>query len=534
MKAILAAALADLRQRLRSYRFLVVLMLTLLACAYMMPAPDAGYAVMQLGAARGLYGAAWTGFVFGAIAGSVLPLLGFYLVKDAVQRDRDTRVGVLLASSRLSRWGYVSAKFLSNAATLGAVVATAIAIAPVMQWWRGEDPALDPLVTAAHVLLLATPSLLAVAALAVLFECLPLLRGAVGNVAFFFLWGLALSGGIAQPDQLGKDARGPMVQRRADLFGMTAPMADFEARLAREVPAYPRTLAVGVNIGRHIDHRIAWPGMLGDRAWIGQRLAWSLLFLPFLLAAAVAFDRFDPARNRRRGTAGAAQEGNLAPPSGVTAAAPWRSLTPIAPRGNRWRPLAMLGAELRLLLWRLPWWWYAVAAGAWVAGATTPIAEAVRLVVPLAWFWALARWSQHGARAEMHDVARLLASAPAPIRRQLPLQWLAGVAMGLVLALPVLLRLVAGGSAATALQALAGAGLVSALALACGALSRGPRLFELLFLILTYASLQRVPGTAVSGEHGVDLGNSSAFAHAAWAAGLLLVAAAARWRAMRR
>lgn len=534
MKAILAAARADLRQRLRSYRFLVVLMLTLLACAYMMPAPDAGYAVMQLGAARGLYGAAWTGLVFGAIAGSVLPLLGFYLVKDAVQRDRDTRVGVLLASSRLSRWGYVSAKFISNAATLGAVVATAIAIAPVMQWWRGEDPALHPLVTAAHVLLLATPSLLAVAALAVLFECLPLLRGAVGNVAFFFLWGLALSGGVARPDQLKEDAQGPMVQRRADLFGMTAPMADFEARLAREVPAYPRMLAIGVNVGRRIDHRIAWPGMLGDRAWIGQRLAWSLLFAPFLLAAAFAFDRFDPARNRRRATTGAAQEGGLAPPSGVTAAAPWRTLTPIDLRGNRWRPLAMLGAELRLLLWRLPWWWYAVAAGAWVAGTATPIAEAVRLVVPLAWFWALARWSQHGARAEMHDVARLLASAPAPIRRQLPLQWLAGVAMGLVLALPVLLRLVAGGDVATVLQALAGAGLVSSLALACGALSRGPRLFELLFLILTYASVQRVPGTAIGGEHGVGLGASSAFAHAAWAAGLLLVAAAARWRAMRR
>lgn len=534
MKAILAAALADLRQRVRSYRFLVVLMLTLLACAYMMPAPDAGYAVMQLGASRGLYGAAWTGFVFGAIAGSVLPLLGFYLVKDAIQRDRDTRVGVLLASSRLSRWGYVSAKFLSNAATLGAVVATAIAIAPVMQWWRGEDPALNPLVTAAHVLLLATPTLLAVAALAVLFECLPLLRGAVGNVAFFFLWGFALSGGIARPDQLKQDAQGPMVQRRADLFGMTAPMADFEARLAREVPSYERTLAVGVNVGRRIDHRIAWPGMLGDRAWIAERLTWSALFLPFLLAAAFVFDRFDPARNRQRAAPRAARDGAVVPTAGEGAAAPWRALAPMDLRGNRWRPLAMLGAELRLLLWRLPWWWYAVAAGAWVAGATTPIAEAVRLVVPLAWFWALARWSQHGARAQVHDVARLLASAPAPIRRQLPLQWLAGVAMGLVLALPVLLRLLADGSVATVAQALAGAGLVSALALASGALSRGPRLFELLFLILTYACLQRVPGTAIGGEHGVDLGASSALAHATWAGGLLLVAAAARWRDLRR
>ena len=42
MNAILAAARADFRQRVRSFRFVVVLMATLLACAYMLPPFDAG------------------------------------------------------------------------------------------------------------------------------------------------------------------------------------------------------------------------------------------------------------------------------------------------------------------------------------------------------------------------------------------------------------------------------------------------------------------------------------------------------------
>ena len=54
-------------------------------------------------------------------------------------------------------------------------------------------------------------------ALAVLFECLPLLRGALGNVVFFFLWGAVLSADIARPDSMREGASGPMFERTASM-----------------------------------------------------------------------------------------------------------------------------------------------------------------------------------------------------------------------------------------------------------------------------------------------------------------------------
>ena len=528
MNAIFAAARADFRQRVRSFRFIVVLMATLLACAYMLPTIDAGYSVMQLGNARGWFNSAWIGFVFGTVGAAILPLLGFYLVKDSVQRDRDTRVGALLAASPMSTLGYVGAKFLSNFAVLASVLGVATLMAPFMQWWRAEDLAINPLVIAAHVALIAGPSLLVVSALAVLFECLPLLRGAIGNVVYFFLWAAVLSVGMAGPDRMREGAQGPMFERSADPLGISTPLADFESRLDREVPGHPRTLAVGVNVGQHIDHRIAWSGMLGDAAWMSGRLAWAFACLPFLLAAAFFFDRFDPARRVRRVAADAvpAEIGDGAPPTSN-----WHALTPLARRGAGWRPLALVAAEWRLLLKRQRWWWYAGVAGAWIAAATVPIANAVAIVVPIAWFWALTRWSHLGARAPMHDMVRLLASAPAPVLRQLPTQWLAATLMGPALVLPLVVRLLGEGAWSVVAQMIVGSGFVAALALATGAASRGPRLFEMLFLMLFYASLQKVPGAAFGGVYDLAFTASSAPTYLMIAALLLSFAAALRGRA---
>lgn len=526
MNAILAAAHADFRQRVRSFRFVVVLMATLLACAYMLPPFDAGYVVMQLGNARGWFNSAWIGFVFGATGAAILPLLGFYLVKDSVQRDRDTRVGALLAASPISGLGYVVAKFLSNVAVFASVLGVATLMAPFLQWWRAEDLAINPLVVAAHAALIAGPSLLAVSALAVLFECLPLLRGALGNVVFFFLWGAVLSADIARPDSMREGASGPMFERTADMLGIAMPLADFEVRLDREVPDHKRTFAIGINVGQHVDHRIAWPGMLGDGAWIAARLAWSLMCLPFLLAAAFFFDRFDPARRVRRVAAEAEANGEAA-----TVMSQWHRLTPLAERATRWRPLALVAAEWRLLLKRQRWWWYAGVAAAWIASATAPIEGAVALVVPIAWFWALTRWSHLGARAPMHDTVRLLASAPAPVLRQLPAQWLAATLMGPALVLPLVLRLLADGSVGVVAQMLVGSGFMAALALATGAASRGPRLFEMLFLILFYAAVQKVPGAAFGGSYGLAFAASAAPVYLGLAALLLAIAGVFRGRA---
>src|ERR1700748_2277805 len=82
------------------------------------------------------------------------------------------------------------------------------AAAVVMQIFLREDPQLDFFALLSPFAIVALPAMLLTAAVAVLFETLPVLRGGTGNVIWFFVWaflGIALSAvtGIKWLDPLG-------------------------------------------------------------------------------------------------------------------------------------------------------------------------------------------------------------------------------------------------------------------------------------------------------------------------------------------
>jgi len=489
---IFAAARADFLQRVRSFRFLVVLMATVALGMLMLPTQDAGYVVLQVGQARGIYGSAWVGLVFGVIGSVILPLLGFFVIKDALARDRSTRVGLVLAASPMRRIAYLGAKLLSHMSVFVAILAVSSVVAFAMQLWRGEDIAIHPVDLLVHLWLVPLPVLFATSAIALLFECVPGLRGAFGNVVYFFLWAFAFGPSMVQMES--DESR--LVHRGADFYGISAPLADFEDH----IPAGPLRiggLSIGANIGAAPPAPVPWPGIAHDGQWIAERALWLLLTVPILLLAALFFDRFDPARGGRRRAEPAAS-----PSQDEAESAPhtWHTLTPLPAFAASWRPLTQLRAELSLLLRRRPFWWYAVVAGLWIAGVATSAGDAVKWVVPLAWLWGLTAFSEHGARADIHGTRALLASAPAPLLRQLPVQWLAATLLALILVAPVVGKLLLIGGGGTAAQVAIGAAFIAASTLALGAVSGGSRLFELTFLMLWYGAVQDVPGARFSGN----------------------------------
>jgi hypothetical protein len=396
-----------------------------------------------------------------------------------------------------------------------------------MQWWRGEDTHFHTLDLLMLLWLVPLPVLLATSALAVLFECVPGLRGAFGNAVFFFAWAGTLGGGLSGVQEGNKH-----VVRSADFYGLSAPLFDFEQQLDRVMPEHEGGLLIGADIDAKPQSLIAWSGISGDMTWVAQRFAWCLVALPLLLLAALSFDRFDPSRWRLRGEKPASTSN--ADEAATAAPTRWHALTPLPASGSQWRPFAMLRAELTLLLKRRAWWWYAVVVVLWIVGLANAAADAVQWVVPVAWLFGITGFSLHGARAEIHGTRALLASAPAPLLRQLPLQWLAGVVFALVLVAPLLLKLVLIGSPGVVLQIAIGAGFVSAMALALGALSGGARLFELTFLMLWYVAVQKAPHLGFMGRFGTTLGASDAPLYLALGAALLALAWGLRGIALRR
>lgn len=280
---------ADFYERIRRLPFLLVLASAVLAGYLFVPPADAGYRVLQVGVQRGIYNSQWIGLMFGLIAAMHLPLVGFYLVKNAVERDRTTGVGQIIATTPISKVAYVAGKCLSNLGILLAILIVMTVMAAIMQFVRGEDAAVDVWALLTWIWLMGLPVLALAAAMAVLFECVSFLRGGFGNVIYFATWLgaliLVLSGSI--------DEATGLVQPTSDLYGFTRHMADIQGQVLATDPDVEIGSSL-VNPTGNFEGTFVWEGSGWKLGMILERMIWLGIAGAIALVAAIPFDRFDP------------------------------------------------------------------------------------------------------------------------------------------------------------------------------------------------------------------------------------------------
>jgi hypothetical protein len=507
IRAIYAIARADFLERVRRYSFLV----TLLFVVYLGYAAATGKIAMRLGKYRGVYTSAWIGANMAMVASCFISLVGFYVVKNAIDRDRITRVGEILAATPLTRAVYLLGKWLSNAAVLGVQVGVLALGSIVMQFVVAEDPHVDLWALLSPFLLLALPAIVLTGALAVLFEAMPVLRGGIGNVVWVFAWGFGI--GLA-----------PITGFTwLDFTGLFAVMLSITRAASAAIHGYNGEFALQIETARGtiVASGLRWPGIRWDLPQVLLRLGWIGVALTFVLLATLFFDRFDPARARwparaqRRArreseeASATAKDPNAAPVE-PPHAHPLIRLTPLSgPRGRGFPKI--LAAELRLALKGYPRWWYGVAGGLLVAQCAAPLDVSRGPLLTAAWIWPILLWSGMGAREARNGTEQLIFSSPGILSRQLPASWLAGVLIAVV---------TGGGAAARVLLAanypgflgwVAGALFIPSLALALGVMTKSSRPFEGIFTALWYAGpLNRVPGLdftgGANGQHTIEYG----------------------------
>lgn len=482
LRVLYHLAHADLLERMRRYSFLVILAATL----YLGYAFITGQIVLRLDRYRGLYNSAWVGVLAAIIATFFLSLVGFYLVKNALERDRRTGVGQIIAATPVSKLSYMVGKVLSNLALFVVIGCILVVAAIAMQMIRGEDLQIRVWPLLSPFLLILLPTMTVVSALAVLFEALPWLQGGLGNVAYFLAWISFVTFAYTHPSPL-VDLLGLTLLEDAFDSGAGAMGLDYDGGLSIEAVEFQQVQTV------------RWEGIpwIPEEVW--SRLYWLGVALALTLFAVAVFDRFDPARHGlpRHGIPfqGIRQSlidrwrnrllSDAAPPAAQQTPTDTR-LTPLRaiPQAS-WFP-RVLWAELRLMLTGQRWWWYAVAVGLVVAGLFASGREARQTWLPLAWIWPVLVWSGVGVREVYHRTEQLVFPAPHPLLRQLPATWLAGVMVALLAGSGAAARLVLCGDW-EALQAVAvGALFVPTLALALGVWSGSSKLFEAVYVVLWY------------------------------------------------
>jgi hypothetical protein len=519
---IWAIARADFLERVRRYSFLFTLGFAL----YLGYLTIAGNLVLQVGHVRGIFNSAWVGALLSIVASAFISLAGFYFVKNTIQRDRETRVGQILAATSLSKFIYVLGKVFSNLTVLTLMIAVLALSGIAMQLVRGEERHIEIWNLVAPFIFLAFPAMVVIAAIAVLFETIPLFRGGFGNVAYFFVWTALLSVPLA----IGRHV--------SDLIGISlvADRAREAAHLSPENGGVTFSLSFGQIAGPLSTYR--WAGLSWTTDIIISRLAWLGAAFGIVIVSAFLFDRFDPSRGRalreapdtRVMPSPESQSENGVGAEEISAA----TLTPVAAHATHSRFLPMVAAELKLMLKGQKWWWYAVAIGLAIASAVIPSADGRGKLLACAWIWPVLLWSSMGVRETRDQTYQLVFSSPHPNSRQLPAVWFAGVLVALLTGGGFGLRLLLTGDVRGLLAWLVGAVFIPTLALALGVCSGTGKPFEILYTLLWYVGpMHAIPQLDFMGSAPATAATHYPFMYLVLTALFAMAALAGRQRQLR-
>jgi hypothetical protein len=440
-------------------------------------------------------------------------LIGFYVVRGTVQRDFDTRVWQLLGTTSMRRSAYLVAKWASHMAVMGGLVAATLVVGLVAQQVRGEDTHVDLWELVKPGLFIALPTLGASAALAIWFDVIPVLRRTAGNIVFFFVWVALLTAGPVAMEHDRAAGIAPVAQPwTSDLPAMRVMQWSIEHQIARGLPDKTRLEGFCVGCGGVTAPpvRFVWTtwevsaGVLwGRMLWLAAALAGVLLAVPLLDWAA------------------------------ARAAVPVTSGGGRAPRSLRWlqallRPLqgtstgVLAAAELSIVLRTRPLWWWAAWSPVWGVQLFGP-RHAVALAMLGGWLLLLDAFSRTALRDHEHRTLDLVATAPGSRRRLLAARAAMLVGLAWLGAAPGLLH----ESIAHPAMAAAGVAMGASIALwglALATLARSSRPFELVFIVVAYATSQGLPWLDASAR-----GNAVTLTHLAAAA----AAAAVLWLGLR-
>lgn len=470
-------ALADWRERSRRPAFWIALACMPVLAVLFLPDPSTSYHTVDVGGWRGRYDSAWIGMCLTLTTLPLMPMLGFFLVKNAIARDEASGVGSLLATTGMGKAPYLAGKFLSNLVVLFCLVAVLALAGAGVQLWIGEVRQVDLFALAAPLCFLLGPVMVLSAAFALLFETLPGLRGGAGNL----LWCFAVLVGLGMDAEFG-----------GGVFLMDHAVDMLSAQVRALDPGYDGSISVGYEVPKLAGLAgpvFTWRAMDWSAELLAQRALLTAAVLPLLALAYLGFHRFE--KTRQAAPASAPSE---AVPAGESEAWKPQGLMPLAATRGGGFVQALLG-EWRLLRGRHGRFWWLLVAGLNVAAPFVPAEGLLQWLVPVLWLLPALAWSELGNRAVAHRVDALVYASVAPLRHQVLAAYLSSVGFALAVVAVPLAVLAARAEGAALLNLAAGAVFVPALALACGLLSQGGKLFQALYALLWYAGpLNHAPG----------------------------------------
>jgi len=467
---------ADYLQRFRSYTFIVSLIVSVLIAYSFVPTENANYTTISVGKYVGFNNAAWIGHVTAIMASTFLWLIGFYLINNGIRRDKETRVGQIIATTAVTNFQYLLSKSFSNFLVLLTITAIIFLMALGLVIIRGNNYEFNISQFLLPYLFTTLPSLFFLSAFTILLEVIFGSRTNLLNVAFFFFFAaiIAITNANYNINLQWLDPLG--------IKFLTNEILSF-VKVSSSEPNLNISIGFNFHPVNEVKHFL-YEGSHFSITYILSRLLWVLMAFVVLKLSAVLFNRFD---NK---VAAITKKKVLLTTQFENETKVNRTKIELIKVETNFGIYPLIKTEFIMLLRKGPKWFWIINASIFISLFLVPWDIALKIGLPIFWFLQINRWADLSTKEIFFGTDTFIYSTYKPLQRLLVSQILAGIILAILLAMPVLITLIFNSQFLKIPEVILGAVILVSCAVCSGIVWRGKRFFEIVLFMTTYFSIQ--------------------------------------------
>ncbi len=462
-------------QHVRSYSFLVTIGASLCIAFNFVPSPDANYTTVSFSGYTGAYTSEWIGFVTAILASTFLSLCGFFLINGSIKKDIETRIGHIIGTTKVSNLTYIFIKVVSNFLVLLTILFIIFITGIALFFLYGNAYTFNISSFIMPYIVIAIPSLFLIANLAVILEVIFPTKQMLQYGVFLCLFFTTLFSATNHKTSVFS----------SDLFGIQ----HVTSTVANEVQELFNKEDVGLSIGfvsggTNPEKTFQMSSLSFPSRYVYGRLLWILFALFASAVASLFFHRFNYKESPRKTTTVSENTnyksadfklGNMSHNMEVS-----YSLAPI------------IQAELLMMIRKNPSYLWILTLCGFISMFFIPLHIAHVYILPILWFLQVSVWSDLATKDQTFRTHFFTNSSYHPLKRLAISRIIAGLAIAMCVALPVLIRYIINLNFSNGLNVILGAIFIVLVAVFLGAFTKSKKTFEIAFFFLVYCNINQV------------------------------------------
>ena len=341
--------------------------------------------------------------------------------------------------------------------------------------------------------IITIPSVFFIAVLGVVFEVVFRRYPSIQNIVFFFVFFFSL---MFSPQE--------EIEYAYDMLGSKIVMHQMEESVRSLLPLgqVDTDMTIGYVLGNTTQaKKFNFNGVEFSWIFIGSRLLWMILGVLLIIILSPIFHRFvvpQYALPKKRKKSKSIRQ----IPKEII-------LSNLPVPDTKFSILPLIKTEILLFIRKGSIWLWLINGIGMILLLTLDLQTAHQFVLPILWFLQVHRLSDITSKEIQNDTFYFIFSSFRPLQRILTSQIIAGCCLMLFLATPLLFRYAIEVNFLEILSIVLGVFLIVSIAVFLGIITKGKKLFEVLFFFITYANINAIPfvdyfgGTIKSTSHSI-------------------------------